>query len=182
MRAGRKNGTEATVYIATGMVPDWLETEKVGRQQHHVAFDACQKTRNDSDRAVLTVLRDEDGISGGEIARRAGVPKSTAGDALNRLRDEGLVELHGGGRGAKWHANGVEDVNIAGCVDLERMADIPYNNLIRASRPFSGQVIPRQEPPVGPESRYPNWMRDVQRYARNRRIDEQIEEKLRSQR
>lgn len=174
MRAGRTGDTEASVYVATGMVPEWLDTKKVGRRKRRGTVDACRKTRDDSDRAVLTVLLDEDGISGREIARRADLPKSTALDALDRLRDEGLVELQGRGRGARWHANGVDDVNIAGCVELERMADLPYNYSIRKSRPFSGRVTPRWDPPVDPTLRYPDWMRDIQRRVRGRRLNEQL--------
>lgn len=176
MRAGRTEDAKATVYIATGMVPDWLETKTVGRRRPNGSFDVCEMTRNDSDRDVLSVLRDEDGISGREIARRAGLPKSTARDALDRLRNEGLVELRGRGRGAEWHADGVEDVNIAGCVDLERMADIPLKDSIRASRPFSDPLIPHREPPADPTARYSDWMLDVMRRLEARSFDEQLKQ------
>lgn len=173
MRAGRAENTKATVYIATGMVPDWLDTKRVGRRQSNGTFDACRKTRNDSDQTVLAVLRKEDAISGREIARRADLPKSTTLDVLNRLRDEDLVEIQGRGRGTKWHSNGVENVNIAGNVDLERLADFPYNNSIRAPRPFSDPVMPRRDPPDDPENRYPDWMSAVMRWAGKQRMDEQ---------
>ncbi|USZ69407.1 winged helix-turn-helix domain-containing protein [Halorussus salilacus] len=183
MRAGRKDDTEATVYIATGLVPDWLETKKIGRETPSGSFDACPhgNLRNDSDRAVLSVLENEDGISGREIARRADLSKSTAMDSLNRLREEGIAEKTGAGRGTKWHANGVESLNIAGRVDLTRMAEHSLKNSLRESRPFSDRVIPRRDPfELPPERRYPDWMRDTMHRARERKFDEQMKQARRN--
>lgn len=174
MRAGRNDDAEATVYIATGMVPGWLETKKVGRRRLDGSFDACIRTRNENERKVIGMLQREDGISGREVARRTGLSKSTVLDALNRLSNEGLVEKRGRGRGSKWHSNGIESANMAGEADLGKMADIPYNDSIRASRPFSGPVIPRQERSVDPTDRYPDWIRGVQRRLKQRKLDEQL--------
>jgi len=181
MRAGREKDAQATVFIATGLVPEWLETKRVGKRLPNGGFDACPNPRGDSNRAVIQVLRNEDGISGHEVARRAKLPKSTVSDSLNRLREDGLVEKKGRGRGTKWHDRGLEGANIAGNADIERIAGIPSKSSIRASRLFSGQVSPRQQLPNSPEDRYPDWIRDVQHRLEERRLDEQIKERWRDQ-
>lgn len=175
MRAGRSSNAEATVYIATAMVPKWLETEKVGRRRPDGSFDACIRMRNENEGKVIGVLQQEDGISGREVARQTGLPKSTVLDALNRLRDDGLVEKAGRGRGVKWRFQGNESTNIAGYVRLDRMAEIPLDDSIRASRPFSGSREPADPHGLGtPLESYPRWMLDVQRRARWRWESEQL--------
>jgi hypothetical protein len=169
MRAGRTGDANATVYIATGMVPDWLLTQKRGARLPRGGFDACTRLREESERVVMQVLRVEDDLSGREVGRRADLPKSTALDALNRLREEDLVTKEGEGRATTWRADGLDDANIAGSVVLDRMADIPIKNSIRGSRPFSGRR-PRHKP----WEKYPEWMHRVQRRVRQRWEREQI--------
>ena len=168
MRAGRSEDAEATVYIATEIVPDWLNTIKVGRRNSTGYIDACPDTREESERQVMEIVQQDDGISGREIARRSDLPKSTAIDALNRLRKEGLVEKVGAGRGTKWLDEGVKDANIAGRTTLEEMAEIHYNNSNRASRPFLAPLNWGREPIDETLNRYPDWMRALQNRAKKR--------------
>lgn len=172
MRAGRTEDAEATVYIATGLVPDWLETKNVGRHTQTGGFDACISTREESDRKVIDVLQKEDGISGQEIARRANLAPSTVSDALNRLRQEGLVRKEGERRWTKWHADGVDDVNIAGFVDLDSIAEMPLKDSYKGTSAIDSPLLAQSPSPADPTDRYPAWMRDVQRRLRDQKADE----------
>lgn len=178
MRAGRSADAEATVYIATGMIPEWLSTTPVGREQQGGTFDACIRTRSEAERDVIMTLRREDEISGGEVARRADLPASTARGILRTLQDDDVVEKTGVRKGARWHDTGLDRLNAAGEVDLTPVSstrfidEIPleeYNMGVSSKKPLLDQ---RSEgtSPFG----YPPWIKKIRHRARQQRHAERL--------
>lgn len=177
MRAGRSDA-EATVYIATGMVPEWLSTKAVGQRGPSGTFDACRRVRDETERRVITTLQNTNGLAGSEIARRTNVASSTIRDALRRLQDEGLVEKKGARRGSTWHGEGLDDLNAAGTVDLTRasqpksideLALDTHDMGISSKTPLLNRRGERTAP-FG----YPPWMNEIRNRARKRRHTERL--------
>lgn len=176
MRAGRTDDTEATVYIATGMVPDWLETKKVGRERDDGSFDACVNIRSEGEKEVVEALRGANGMTGGELNDQVTISPRTVRRHRRNLEKRGLVEKNGTGKGSKYHDEGLEGINIAGEVDLRLPGQTPIKSSIWASVRVSSRpepIMPCRDPPDNPEDRYPDWMREIQREARWSREREQ---------
>lgn len=178
MRAGRSAEAEATVYIATGMIPEWLSTTPVGQKQRDDAFDACNRTRSEAERDVIATLRHEDEISGSEVGRRADLPGSTAREILRGLQDDDVVEKTGVRKGARWQDTGLDRLNAAGEVDLTPVSstrfidEIPleeYNMGVSSKKPLLDQWG-EGTPPFG----YPSWMKKIRYRARQQRHAERL--------
>lgn len=175
MRAGRKEDTEATIYIATGMVPDWLDTKKVGRRSSTPHHDACTKLRSDGEKQVIKALRGADGMSPGELYEQVDLSKDRAKKHRQVLQERGLVQKKGERRWSKYSDKGLDSLNIAGSVNLSLSVCSPFNNSIRGGTPIESrpeQIIPRGRQPTDPLHRYPDWMRVLQHRAVKRWIAE----------
>jgi len=173
MRAGRKEDAEATIYIATGLVPEWLKTEKVGQEYEDGSFDACKSTRTDKQKAVIEAMQGEEGISAGEIIDKSGVKRKSVGGIRRDLQEQGLIEKEGERRWARYSDRGIESLNIAGEVDLSPIPQTPLKGYYKGIRGIESPLIPRRDLPDNPANRYPDWMRDIQRKASERRQREQ---------
>lgn len=185
MRAGRTQDTEATVYIATGMVPDWLETKKAGRGISNISFDACTNLRSEGERQVIEALRGAEEMKPSELYEQVDISQDRAKKLRQVLQERGLVEKQGECRWTIYRDSGLEDINIAGSVDLSLSVCSPFNNSLRGGKPIESQpepVVSRREPPADPSVRYPGWMREVQRRLEGRKLDEQIRQFQRGQR
>ena len=178
MRAGRTPDTKATVYIATGMVPEWLSTSVLGKHNSDGSFDSCLKTWTDAEEAVITFLQKQDGVSGNQIANKIGFATSTVRDTLRKLRDEDLIEKQGARRGATWHAKNLSNLNAAGEVDLTPAKPLTTIDETPSEEPYMGSssITPllhrgRGTEPFG----YPHWMKAVRHRARRRRHAERLD-------
>jgi len=178
MRAGRNENTEATVYIATGMVPEWLSTTSVGQEQPNSTFDACIRTRSEGERYVVSVLRNEDDISGGEVARRADLAGSTAREILRDLQDDDVIEKTGSRKGARWHNAGLDRLNAAGDVDLTPVSSTKFIDGITLEDYYKGISSKKPLLPHGGKVTvpfgYPPWMKEIRHRARKRRHSERL--------
>lgn len=186
MRAGRTEDAEAAVYIATGLVPHWLETKKAGYPLPNGSFDACPRSnlRSPGEREVIEAVRGETGISTSEIVDKVSIGQEMVKKHRKTLQDRGLIEKEGERRWAKYSDNGLETLNIAGDVDLSLSGNMPIKNSIRAKYPIESlayPVIPHRPPPADPTLRYPDWMRDVQQRLEARSLDEQLAQRWRDQ-
>ena len=182
MRAGRKENVEATVYIATGMIPEWLETKKVGEltQAAPPTFDACHRTRTDVERAIIEAVRGANGIKMGEWQTKAtdrldrddGEPPIHR-DTIRKRRDELEKGGHLNRRGRKYIDTGIDEVNPVGEVDLTpvkgRTGSIPYYG----SNTGVTQII-ADKPPEG-EPYWPHWKYDLDRWAERERKRNQLQ-------
>lgn len=183
MRAGREESVEATVYIATGMVPEWLDTKKAGKPNLGGHHDACTKLRSDGMKQVIEALRGADGMAPSELYDQVDLSKDQAKEHRRGLHQRGLIQKEGRTRGATYYDIWLESLNIAGEVDLSLSGDFRLKNSIRGfppNRTRPDPVIPRRDPPADPERRYPEWMRDVQRRARQKKFDNKLEDRWRS--
>lgn len=178
MRAGRDHDVEATVYIATGMVPEWLETRKVGEwvQADTSRFDACpgSNLRTDTQRAIIKAVRGADGITMGEWQERANeiidrpnnasdIHQDTIRDVRDDLEDKGYLER----RGRKYFDTDLDRANPTGDVVLTPVSGIngstPYNNTTMGVT----QIIVDDPPTDDP--RWPWWKYDLDRWAEEKR-------------
>jgi len=173
MRAGRKEATEATVYIATGMVPKWLDTEKAGERNSHSRLDACTNLWSDGMKQVIEALRGAEGMAPSEFYEQVNLCRDEAKKYRQTLQERNLVEKEGRTRGAKYYDNGLENLNIAGEVDLSLSGGFTLEGSIRRFPPKTESIMPRRDSPADPPLRYPDWMRDVQQRVDERRVDEQ---------
>lgn len=179
MRAGRDDDANATVYIATGLVPEWLETKTAGRRLPNGSFDTCPKSelRSSGEREVIEALRSEEGITTSELVEKVSIGREMVNNHRKALQDRGLVEKEGKCRWAKYSDSGLETLNIAGEVDLSLSGNNRIKGYIWGKYPIGSRsqpIVSRRDPPDDPEKRYPDWMRDVQIRARDRRMEEQI--------
>ena len=172
MRAGRTEDTEATVYIATGMVPDWLDTKMPGRRRPGRSFDTCTNLRSDGEKQVIKALRDAEGVSTSEIAEQVDIGLEMVKKHRQVLQERGLIEKEGERRWTKYSDNGLESLNIAGEVNLSLSGTSPYKDSNRGKYPIESRPNPRRELPDEPTRRYPAWMRGVQREAQHRKFRE----------
>lgn len=182
MRAGRTEDAEATIYIATGMLPDWLDTQIPGRSRPGRSFDACMNLRSEGEKEVIEALRGADGMSASEIAEEVDIGPEMAKKHRQTLQERGLIEKEGELRWARYSDSGLERINISGSVDLSLSGTSPYNDSIRGKYPIESRLIPRQELLDEPTRRYPAWMRDVQQRARHRQFEEQCKQRWRDAR
>lgn len=176
MRAGRDDDAEATVYIATGMIPEWLEVEKLGRGGPNGRFDACLNLRSEGQKQVIDVLRDAEGISASELAAQVDISKDQAKKHRQNLQRSGVVEKKGERRWARYHDSGLDSINTAGSVDLNLSGYIPYKDPIRGSTPIESSA----DAPVDPREQYPDWMLEVLHETRQRWGKEQMKQRAES--
>ncbi|WP_394739613.1 hypothetical protein [Natronococcus roseus] len=188
MRAGREDGTEATVYIATGMVPEWLETKKVGQRKSNGEFDACWSTRTEKQKAVIEAMQGAEEISASEIVESAnklaneGVKKEAAKKIRQSLQEKGLVEKEGERRWARYYDTGLDEINAAGDVDLSSIGKTPFNSSSNGIFPIeSDPIVPVRDPLANKERREPDWIREIQRKARVSWNKEQEKQYLRGE-
>lgn len=182
MRAGRSEDAEATVYIATGMVPNWLETARAGRANSNGPFDTCTNLRSEGERQVIEAMRGAEDMSPSELYKQVDISKGRAKKHRQRLQERGLIEKEGERRWAKYSDNGLESLNIAGSVNLSLSVCSPYNNSIRGSKPIESRpeaIVQSRDLPADPSARYPDWMLSVQHQARERRISENLKQRRR---
>lgn len=120
LRAGRTVDSDATVYVATRLIPEWLDVKRVGQRIDHINHDAVVDLHdmNSSKRDVINALRGSDEISTAEIAHKVDLTKKTARNHLRDLMDEGSVQKIGSGPATKYVDNGLETENPIGKVDL----------------------------------------------------------------
>jgi len=178
MRSGRKDDVEATVYIATGLVPNWLDTKKAGQFSSDWSFDACRSTRTPNQKAVIEALQDEQGISAGEIIQESGVNRKSVGRIRRELQKQGLIEKEGKGRWAEYTDIGLQSLNIAGEVDLSPIPQTLIGDQFMGIRGIEYPIIPPRDPSRLPsEERYPDWMRNTMLSARDRKLDEQLKQR-----
>lgn len=184
MRAGRDDDAKATVYIATGLVPDWLETRKVGKMNANGTFDACNTTRTPNQKAVIEAMQGEKEMSAGDIIEESGVKRKTVGGIRRKLQDRDLIEKVGKNKQATYSDIGLETLNIAGEVDLSPInSSIPQNPLVGNRNGIQGigdlnnpKCLSRDPSELPPGQRYPDWMRDTMHRARQRRRKEQLKQ------
>jgi hypothetical protein len=103
LRFGRT--TAATVYIHTGVLPEWLaEMVTVGPEAVTI------EERSEGQRGVIRALLDEGPGTAAEIANREGVSigEKQTRDWLKRLRSEGYVSRDDS-QPYTWAANGLAD-------------------------------------------------------------------------
>jgi hypothetical protein len=181
MRAGRTEDSEPTIYIATGMIPEWLDTKKAGQRRPGRPPDACTNLRSPGMKQVIEALREADGMSPDEFYDQVEIRDDEAKKYRQILQERGFVEKEGRTRGARYSDNGLENLNIAGDVDLGLSGGSTLENSIRGFPPKNARtdpIVPRRDRTKSwPENRYPGWMRDVQRDARNRKFDEQLNQR-----
>lgn len=177
MRAGREKETQATIYIATGLVPDWLETKQVGQRLPSGGFDACPNPRSSGEREVIEALRGEEEITTSELVEKVDIGREAVNNHRKALQDRGFIEKEGERRWAKYSDDGLESLNIAGEVDLSLSGNIPIKRPIRGKYAIESPSNPRRQLPDTPSDRYPDWMRDVQGRFHERKLDEQLKQR-----
>lgn len=120
LRAGRTVDSDATVYVATRLIPEWLDVKRVGQRIDQINHDAVVDLHdmNSSKRDVINALRGSDEMSTAEIANKADLTKKTARNHLRDLMDEGSVQKIGSGPATKYVDNGLETENPIGKVDM----------------------------------------------------------------
>lgn len=188
LRAGRTDDVEATVYVGTNMVPDWLDITRVGCRAHpsdpNRSFDACvdlNTSHNSKRRAVIEAIRDSDGMTAKEIEEEAGVSRPTAKKHRESLRKDGYIRAvdHGTGKRTEFADERLDELNPFGTVDLsptKKRQMTPksstYNNIngdLRGyARPSHGQSPDYSDGgPSDPSDR--GWIYDIERRAEERK-------------
>ena len=182
MRAGREEGAEATIYIATGLVPDWLETEKAWSPRPNAPPDACTRIRSPGEREVIKALRGATEVTTTDITEKVSISRRMVKKHRQSLRDAGLIEKKGKTKGAKYSDDGLGTINIAGEVDLSFSGTMPLKGSIRGKFPNKSRSSALGELPNNQPGGYPDWMRDVQRRFHERKEREQMKQRRRAQR
>jgi DNA-binding transcriptional ArsR family regulator len=127
LRAGRTDNVEATVYVGTSLIPDWLNIMRVGCRVYppdpNKSFDACtdlHTSHNSKRRVVIEAIRGSDGMTAKEIQEEAGVSQPTAKKHRESLRDAGYVCVvdYGPGKSKKFADKCLDQLNPFGTVDL----------------------------------------------------------------
>ena len=188
LRAGRTDDVEATIYVGTNMIPDWLNITRVGRRIYspdpNKSFDACvdlNTSHNSKRRAVIEALRDSDGMTAKEIKEEADVSRPTAKRHRESLRKDGYIRAvdHGTGKRTEFVDERLDDLNPFGTVDLSPMRkryktpkSSTYNNIsgdLRGyARPSHGQSSDFSDgSPSGPYGQ--GWIYDIERRAEERK-------------
>lgn len=174
MRAGRTDGTEATIYIATGMVPEWLETKKAG-QTSNGSFDACTHLRSKGEREVIEAMRGEKGISTSEIVEKVNIGREMVKKHRKALQDRGLIQKDGEKRGARYTDVDLDAINIAGSVDLSLSGNDPYYNPRRGDYPI--ESIDMTPPKREGVSMPPAWQRALWWATKEKRQQELLKQR-----
>lgn len=190
LRVGRTDDAEATIYVGTNMIPDWLNITRVGRRVHpsdsNKSFDACvdlHTSHNSKRRDVIEALCDSDGMTAKEIEEDADVSRPTAKKHRESLRKDGYIRAvdHGTGKRTEFVDERLDELNPFGSVDLSparRRHKIPksspYNNIngdLRGyARPSHGQRSDfSDEGPSDPYDR--GWIYDIECRAEERKKD-----------
>jgi hypothetical protein len=146
-----------------------------------LCFDACRSTRTDKQKAVIEALQGEQGISAGDVIEKSGVNRKSVGRIRRKVQEQGLIKKEGDGRWAKYHDTGLQSLNIAGEVDLSPTPQVPMKDNYMGIRGIEYPLIPPRDPSQLPTTeRYPNWMRETIRRARDRKLDEQMRQAQRN--
>jgi hypothetical protein len=112
LRFGRGT-TPATVYLATGAVPEWFPTERV---------PGVVRPRFEGEQAVLQALTDRRRASTSTLAEAAGLSERQTRRHLNRLADEGHVHREGSGPATEHVVDDLPDDPGGAVVDLPEPA------------------------------------------------------------
>jgi hypothetical protein len=167
MRAGRRDDSKTIVYIATGMIPKWLVPKNFEKNQ-----DSCPKPRGYKEKQIIEALRGAEEVKTSEIYEKVDASDSWVRKRRRKLQKRGFIEKKGKRKGARYTDVGLDNLNIAGYTDLSLSPSIPLESTYMGMMGDKSLIDPR---PVNSIENYPEWILRTQRHLRNRKRNEILE-------